>query len=301
MEALVIGKKGIERVNSFSLITSYDAPEQLLMRTAIKTKAGKTPIKTSTFSLEIKPYAFPNAESLYDNDIVLAYHEQHKFIGTVTFVRDGLYYGITCTMTGNVYPLYKCSLIQRLGNALDGNPNDFLFLLDATAPAFEKDAPAAEKNNEAPSKNTPLVIYTDGSCLMNPGPCSWAYIITKNDEILKEDSGFISSGGTNNIAELTAVITALKQLKKKQPIILKSDSKYIVDAFNKGWLRNWVKNHFLKADKTPIANQALWEELLSLTKDKDITFEWVRGHDGNPFNERCDFLAKEAASNEIIS
>ena len=103
------------------------------------------------------------------------------------------------------------------------------------------------------------------------------------------------SGGeretTNNRMELSAVIAALSALKEPCDITLTSDSKYVVDAVTKGWVESWRRNGWRKADKSPALNVDLWEQLLPLLQTHHVNFVWVRGHNGHPYNERCDVLA----------
>lgn len=132
-------------------------------------------------------------------------------------------------------------------------------------------------------------IYTDGACSGNPGKGGWgAVLVYKGTE--KEISGG-SADTTNNRMELTAVIEALKQLKEVCNVTLTTDSKYVCDAITKGWVYSWKKNGWKKADKKPALNVDLWEELLPLLEKHNVTFNWVKGHNGHPYNERCDRLA----------
>lgn len=132
-------------------------------------------------------------------------------------------------------------------------------------------------------------IYTDGACSGNPGKGGWgAVLVYKNTE--KELSGG-SADTTNNRMELTAVIEALRQLKEPCTVSLTTDSKYVCDAVTKGWVYSWQKNGWKKADKKPALNVDLWEDLLPLLDKHDVTFNWVKGHNGHPYNERCDKLA----------
>ncbi|MDE5983707.1 MAG: ribonuclease HI [Eubacterium sp.] len=132
-------------------------------------------------------------------------------------------------------------------------------------------------------------IYTDGACSGNPGKGGWgAVLVYKNNE--KEISGG-SADTTNNRMELTAVIEALKILKEPCEVSLTTDSKYVCDAVTKGWVYSWKKNGWKKADKKPALNVDLWEQLLPLLEKHQVTFNWVKGHNGHPYNERCDKLA----------
>ena len=134
-----------------------------------------------------------------------------------------------------------------------------------------------------------LDIYTDGACGGNPGKGGWgAVLVYKGAE--KEISG-AEKQTTNNRMELTAVIKALQLLKEPCEVNLTTDSKYVCDAVNKGWVYGWKKKGWIKSDKKPALNVDLWEELLERLKIHDVTFNWVKGHNGHPYNERCDKLA----------
>ena len=132
-------------------------------------------------------------------------------------------------------------------------------------------------------------IYTDGACRGNPGKGGWGAILVYG-KTEKELSGG-ENNTTNNRMELTSVIEALSALKEPCRVTLTSDSKYVVDAIEKGWARSWQKNGWKKADRKPTLNPDLWEKLLALLDKHEVTFVWVKGHDGHPYNERCDQLA----------
>ena len=138
-----------------------------------------------------------------------------------------------------------------------------------------------------------VYIYTDGACRGNPGPGGWGAILVYNGHEKELSGGHPET--TNNRMELTAVITALATLKEPCEVTLTSDSKYLVDAIEKGWARSWQKNGWKKSDRSPALNSDLWEQLLSLLDTHKVTFVWVRGHHGHPYNERCDKLATDYA------
>jgi ribonuclease HI len=139
-----------------------------------------------------------------------------------------------------------------------------------------------------------VIIYTDGGALNNPGPGGYG-VVQMHAGVKKELTGGYRLT-TNNRMELMGCIVALRQLEHSdKPITLRSDSSYVVNGINKGWARNWRRNGWIKSDKRPALNRDLWAELLDLTQDLDIVFEWVKGHAGNPLNERCDELAVAAA------
>ena len=132
-------------------------------------------------------------------------------------------------------------------------------------------------------------IYTDGACRGNPGKGGWgAVLVYKGVE--KELSGG-EPMTTNNRMELSGVIAALSALREPCEITLTSDSKYVVDAVTKGWARSWKAKGWKKADNSPALNSDLWDKLLTLLDYHTVTFVWVKGHAGHPYNERCDVLA----------
>ena len=135
-----------------------------------------------------------------------------------------------------------------------------------------------------------ISIWTDGACSYNPGPGGWAAILQygKAEKVL--------SGGknetTNNVMELTAVVEGLKALKEKCSVLLYSDSAYVVNAVEQGWLHNWKANGFRTADKKPVKNRELWEELDALLSEHAVKFIKVKGHADNEYNNRCDSIAR---------
>lgn len=138
-----------------------------------------------------------------------------------------------------------------------------------------------------------VTIYTDGACSNNPGPGGYGAVLIYNGKE-KEISGY-DNITTNNKMEMTAVIEALKLLKEPCFVKLYSDSAYVVNSINNGWIYNWKKNNYIKSDKKKVKNIELWEKILELLKIHDVTFIKVKGHSDNEYNNRCDFLA----TNEI--
>jgi ribonuclease HI len=132
-------------------------------------------------------------------------------------------------------------------------------------------------------------IYTDGACRGNPGKGGWGAILVYG-EVEKEMSGG-EPLTTNNRMELLAAIRAMEALKEPCEITLTSDSKYLTDAINKGWLENWKAKGWKKADKSAVLNVELWQRIDELLKIHTVTFVWVHGHQGHVYNERCDVLA----------
>ena len=132
-------------------------------------------------------------------------------------------------------------------------------------------------------------VYTDGACRGNPGRGGWGAILVYRG-VEKELSGG-EAMTTNNRMELSAVIAALSALREPCEITLTSDSQYVVDAVTKGWAKSWQARGWVKPDKSPALNPDLWEKLLRLLDYHRVTFVWVKGHAGHPYNERCDKLA----------
>jgi ribonuclease HI len=138
-----------------------------------------------------------------------------------------------------------------------------------------------------------IIIFTDGSCLTNPGNGGWAAII-KQDEKIRRISGS-EKNTTNNRMELLATINALKQIKTESPVEIYTDSQYVKLGITE-WINNWVKNNWQTSKKENVKNKDLWIELYNLNKSFDINWNWVKAHAGNELNEEVDLLAKKAAN-----
>jgi ribonuclease HI len=137
-----------------------------------------------------------------------------------------------------------------------------------------------------------IKIYTDGSCLNNPGSGGWAAIININDDI-KKISGNVKDT-TNNKMELMAPIKALQTIKEKQPIEIYTDSQYVKLGIT-DWVHKWIKNNWLTSKKEQVKNKELWIQLYNLNKSHEIKWIWVKAHAGNILNEEVDLLARQAA------
>ena len=134
-----------------------------------------------------------------------------------------------------------------------------------------------------------VTLYTDGACSGNPGPGGYgAILIYKGIE--KEISGG-EVETTNNKMEIMAVIKGLEYLKEPCDVTIYSDSAYVVNTIEKGWIYSWKKNNWIKSDKKPALNPDLWSELLELTAKHEMHYHWVKGHADNEYNERCDRMA----------
>ncbi len=136
-------------------------------------------------------------------------------------------------------------------------------------------------------------IYTDGACRGNPGPGGWGAILVYGGREKELCGG--EPHTTNNRMELCGVIAALAALREPCEVTVTTDSRYVAEAVTKGWAEGWRARGWRKPDRSVAQNVDLWEQLLGLLKVHTVNFVWVRGHDGHPFNERCDKLATAAA------
>ena len=141
-------------------------------------------------------------------------------------------------------------------------------------------------------------IYTDGGCIGNPGPGGYGVVLLFGEHRRELSDGFKET--TNNRMELLACIKGLEALKERCRVNLYSDSKYVVDGISKGWAQRWQKNNWIRNKKTgdKAVNPDLWQRLLDLVKQHDVTMNWVKGHAGNKENEVCDQLANSAARSQ---
>ena len=138
-----------------------------------------------------------------------------------------------------------------------------------------------------------IKIYTDGSCVSNPGNGGWAAIININGKIKKISGN--EKNTTNNRMELMAPINALKNINSKDPIEIFTDSKYVKNGITE-WINTWVLNNWKTSKKENVKNKDLWLELHKLNRSLNVKWNWVKGHAGNPLNEEVDMLAKKAAN-----
>lgn len=141
-----------------------------------------------------------------------------------------------------------------------------------------------------------IVIYTDGAARGNPGPGGYGVVLMYKNHKKELSAGFKKT--TNNRMELMAVIEGLKALNRYDiPVVIYSDSQYVVNAISKGWLENWIKTNFKGGKK----NKDLWMQYHALAQKFKIRFEWVKGHADNPYNNRCDELATTAADGNNLA
>jgi len=139
-----------------------------------------------------------------------------------------------------------------------------------------------------------IKLFTDGACSGNPGPGGYGAILKYGDHTKELSGGFRNT--TNNRMELMAVIAGLSQLKEPCQVSVVTDSRYVVDAIQRGWVNRWASNGWMRNKKEKASNVDLWKKLLALLRKHDVTFTWIRGHTGHPENERCDQLAVSAAA-----
>ena len=137
-------------------------------------------------------------------------------------------------------------------------------------------------------------IWTDGSCIRNPGPGGYGVRLVYGDNLRELSGGFRLT--TNNRMELMAAIVALQTLKEPCSVAIHSDATYLIDGVRNGQMRRWRMVGWYRGDKVAAANADLWDELLKLCEVHEVTFTWVKSHSGDVGNERCDRLAKRAAS-----
>lgn len=138
-----------------------------------------------------------------------------------------------------------------------------------------------------------IQLFTDGACLGNPGPGGWAALLR-----YQEHEKMFSGGEketTNNRMEMTAVLEGLKAIKEPARVHIISDSKYVIDAFEKNWIAGWLRNGWRNSQNKPVANREIWEDLIAMVKHHEVTWEWVKGHAGHDENERVDQQARDEA------
>ena len=265
---------------------------------------NRVPIETTKFMM---PVLYDGA-LMYEQDIISGKDVDTKkeMTGVLKYSDELCCYAVFCA--GKCCPLMNVFEISVVGNTFENL--DLLKNLPQksadsevkkptpvpdTPPVTKADAPKgkAPSGMDGIDKNK-VVIYTDGSCVGNPGPGGAAYII-KSGSYYSQDSYPLPNETTNNICEITAAIRALKALPEGCNVTLHSDSQYVINAFAKGWLDNWMKNNWIKSDGKEVKNIPLWKELMEAAKPHKIDWVWVKGHDGNPDNELCDQLAVKAS------
>jgi ribonuclease HI len=161
--------------------------------------------------------------------------------------------------------------------------------VESDPPSVQASLPGAPEPSEGWKR---AIIYTDGSCLKNPGRGGYGVVMLYDGHRKELSGGFRLT--TNNRMEILACIVGLQSLKDRCAVTLYSDSQYVVNSIGKGWAKRWRKNGWMRNDEE-VPNADLWEQLLDLCEKHKVSFKWVRGHAGNKENERCDFLARQGA------
>jgi ribonuclease HI len=159
------------------------------------------------------------------------------------------------------------------------------------------DAPGEETAEEILRSGT-VLIYTDGGSIGNPGPGGYGAILRFGKHRRELSGGYRRT--TNNRMELMACIQALEALRFACPVVLYSDSRYVVDGIVEGWAERWRANEWWRTKKERAENVDLWSRLLALCEEHEVEFRWLKGHAGNPDNERCDALAQQAARRDDL-
>ncbi|MEW6608572.1 MAG: ribonuclease HI [bacterium] len=167
------------------------------------------------------------------------------------------------------------------------------FLLERVPKLLDKPACSPLEDSNALIKRRKVVIYSDGAAITNPGPGGYGVVLLHKGRRKELSGGYRLT--TNNRMELRGCIVGLKALKFKCSVVIWTDSKYVIHGITKGWARRWRANRWMRSPENKAENPDLWAELLELCERHDVKFRWVKGHNGNPQNERCDQLANEMA------
>ena len=136
-------------------------------------------------------------------------------------------------------------------------------------------------------------MYSDGSCLGNPGHSGWGAVIIYPSGQIAEHSGYLGHG-TNNSAEIYAFIEGVRRIDPKTPVTVHLDSRYVLDSLSKGWVFNWKRNNWKTAKGHEVANKEIWQKAIEIIKGRNITYLWVKGHSGDQYNDMADKLATTA-------
>lgn len=156
-------------------------------------------------------------------------------------------------------------------------------------PTLESTAPPAKSTSPATG---PFVVYSDGGCHGNPGPAGWGVVVLQGGRVVGVAGGFLGHQ-TNQIAELEAAIAGLTRTPAGSVVELVSDSQYVLKGISE-WRKGWEARGWLNSNKQPVANKAIWQRLFALVDARKVKVRWVKGHTGDPHNERCDELARQA-------
>ena len=186
--------------------------------------------------------------------------------------------------------------LKEAGDYIKAHPGSTYSVFDQIPGQIPPVKIIADKTRAEPKSNSSkIIIFTDGSALGNPGPGGYGVVMIKHGNTLELSQGYKYT--TNNRMEMMAVITALEEIEPTdQPIKIFSDSQYTINGITKGWAKNWRKKGWKKSNNKPALNIDLWSRLLDLLERfPGVSFHWVKGHAGDPLNERADALATGAA------
>lgn len=196
-------------------------------------------------------------------------------------------------------------LVLHNENDREANPISEVRKENEQAPMTAINNSSVNHHSEKLSKSRDILIYTDGSARGNPeGPGGYGTILVYVDSMGIEHQKEYSGGyqkTTNNRMELMAAIVGFEALTRPCNVTLYSDSQYLVKAFQENWIDSWIKKGWKRSQNEPVKNTDLWKRLLKAMEPHNVTFEWVKGHNGHPMNERCDKLATTAADGENLS
>jgi ribonuclease HI len=197
--------------------------------------------------------------------------------------------GLTDAIYKGFYTMQEAAVWLRELHAetIPGLPPDLVDLL-----GLHPEQPRREGPHDL-LKAGKILIYTDGGAIDNPGPGGYGVVLRYKGHKNELSGGFRRT--TNNRMELLACIEGLKALRRRCTVVLYSDSRYVVNGMNKGWAERWQARGWKLSNDEDVKNADLWQQLVALCQQHDVEFRWVRGHRGNPDNERCDQLAMAAA------
>ncbi len=218
--------------------------------------------------------------------------KKKKVYGVAKGRKTGLFYewfgpeGAEIQINGFEGAIFKGFKSQEEAQAwLDSSPKGYVKKKQKSS---EPSLKHPKKGFHIPGKGE-AVVYTDGGAAQNPGPGGYGAVVLMDGKKNEISGGFKHT--TNNRMELMACIEGLSTVPDKYPVTLYSDSKYVVNGITKGWAKKWRSNNWMRTKSERAINPDLWNQLLKLSEKKEIKFVWVKGHAGNPGNERCDELA----------
>ncbi|MBE6012536.1 MAG: 2-C-methyl-D-erythritol 4-phosphate cytidylyltransferase [Lachnospiraceae bacterium] len=210
-----------------------------------------------------------------------------EYIGEPVYIEEGSFQNIKITSSEDI--IYA----EYLLNSREHHNDNPLTLSEnkENTEILKKEKESTEEA-EYHGKRKNVTIYTDGACSYNPGPGGYGAVIIYNGKELEISQGYKKT--TNNRMEIMGVLAALSALKEPCDVALYSDSKYVVDAIEKGWVTKWKKNNWMRNKNDKALNVDLWIELLTLLERHNVQFHWVKGHSSNALNNKCDELARKS-------